>query len=138
MDDEARCLTSAESADPVPEYGRFCGVGRPLEADWEWATGPDGGPMDAFDALCMHVDYGSLWYPEVEGEVSEACILRYGLTFARLTRDGVVLPPESADYIETMGRMGNLSAAMANDAGYVAACDDDQLDEFVEATRAKE
>ena len=61
IEDGPRCAAALEPGDPVPHYGRFCGSGRPLESDWSWAVGPDGGPMDAFDALCMHEDHAATW-----------------------------------------------------------------------------
>ena len=135
VEDGARCKASSELALPVPYYGRFCGADRPLASDWDWALGPDGGPMDAFDALCMHLDQTASWYPEVED--SPACIVRYGLTYARLTRDGALIEPGTATYEEIMAKMGNLAEAMASDDGYTANCSSEDLDAFIETTRAK-
>jgi hypothetical protein len=137
VQDGARCEPVAEPSSPVPAYGRFCGADRPADPDWNWALGPDGGPMDSFDALCMHQDHGASWYPEAEGGLLDACIVRYGLTFSRLTRDGTVISLGTAAYDDIMSKMGNLRDAAADDEWYSANCTSDQLEEFIEATRAK-
>jgi len=135
--DGSRCEPVSELGSPVPDYGRFCGGGRPLGPDWNWAHGPDGGPMDAFDALCMHHEHAASWYPEAEDGLFDACIVRYGLTYARLTRDGTVITPGTATYDEIMNKMGNLWDATANDQWYAANCASEELEEFIDATRAK-
>jgi hypothetical protein len=67
----------------------------------------------------------------------DACIVRYGLTYARLTRDGAVITPGTAAYDEIMNKMGNLWDATANDGWYAANCTSEELEEFIDATRAK-
>ncbi len=136
-DDGARCESVSDLSSPVPHYGRFCGVDRPLAPDWNWALGPSGGPMDAFDALCMHQDNAPSWYPAAEVGSSDACIVRYGLTYARLTRDGTVIGPGSVAYDEMMNQMPHLRDAIANDDWYTAGSTPEQLDDFIVATRAK-
>lgn len=133
LDDGARCKPVAEAASPLPAYGRFCGPGRPLEADWAWATGPDVGPIDAFDALCMHADYADAWYPSADPSTVEACIIRYGLTFGRTTRDGVALDPGTGAHAEVMAKLGNLGDVIANTEPYTTACDQDAFDAFIDA-----
>ena len=137
IQDGARCEPVSEPSSQVPDYGRFCGADRPAGPDWNWAHGPDGGPMDSFDALCMHQAHAASWYPETEDGLLDACIVRYGLTFSRLTRDGTVISPGTAAYDEIMNEMKNLRDATADDEWYNANCSSDQLEEFIAATRAK-
>lgn len=134
--DGARCEPTSEDSLPVPYYGRFCGAAQPLDQDWNWAHGPEGGPMDAFDALCMHHDHAESWYPDAEHSSLDACIVRYGQTYARVTRDGVLIAPGTAAYDEIMNKMSNLRDAITNDDWYTDGCTPDQLDEFIEVTRA--
>jgi hypothetical protein len=136
-EDGSRCESVLALSSPAPHYGRFCGAGRPLGPDWNWALGPSGGPMDVFDALCMHHDFASIWYPELAGSSSDACIVRYGVKYARLTRDGTVIEPGSAAYDEVMNEMPNLRDAIANDDWYTADCTLEDLEGFIEATSAK-
>lgn len=137
VDDGSRCKPVSESAMPAPYYGRFCGDDRPLELDWDWANGPDGGPIDAVDALCLHQDHAESWYPEATDNSLDACIMRYGLMYGRLTRDGTVILPGTATYADTMNEMGNLWGAIENDYWYTEGCTAEQLDDFVQVTRAK-
>ena len=92
--------------------------------------------MDAFDALCMHHDHAASWYPEGEDGLFDACIVRYGLTYARLTRDGTVVAPGTEAYDEIMDKMWNLRDAITNYDLQTAGCTSAQLDEFIEATGA--
>lgn len=135
--DDPRCEPVPELSSQMPYYGRFCGADRPADSDWNWALGPDGGPIDAFDALCMHHEHAATWYPEAQEGGSDACIVRYGLSHARVTRDGVVIPRGTEAYDEIMNKMRNLWDAIENDDWYTAGCSSDQLDDFIEASRAK-
>ncbi len=134
--DGPRCEPISDPGPPVPTYGRFCGAGRPLDPDWSWAHGPDGGPIDAFDALCMHHTHATSWYPEGGDGSYGACIMRYGLANARLTRDGTVIGPGTSAYDQIMDEMANLRDAIASYDSYTAGCTLGQLDAFIEATRA--
>lgn len=135
VEDGDRCAPAPEPASPFPVYGRFCGADRPLETDWDWAIGPHAGPIDAFDALCMHADRASIWYPNADPSHVEACIIRYGLTFARLTRDGDALEPGTSDYSDIIDRLGNLGDAIRDEEPYASACEDDAFEAFIDATR---
>lgn len=56
----------------------------------------------------------------------------------RSTRSAcTVIAKGTQAYDEIMNKMWNLWDATENDDGYTAGCDSDQLDEFIEATRAK-
>jgi len=134
--DGPRCEPISGAGPAVPSYGRFCGAGRPLDPDWDWAHGPDGGPIDALDALCMHHTHATSWYPEVEEGSLDACIMRYGLAYARLTRDGTVIGAGNAAYEEIMDEMSNLRDAITSYGAYTAGCTPGQLDQFIDATRA--
>ncbi|MEM8609549.1 MAG: hypothetical protein AAGF92_20775 [Myxococcota bacterium] len=132
VSDGARCVATPDDADPA--YGRFCGAGRPLDEDRNWALSV--GPIDVFDALCMHADQAASWYADAQGVAPEGCIFRYGLTSARLTNDGEIIPLESPQYAETMGKMTNLSNAIGDPMRFEDACDDDQFAAFIEAMQA--
>jgi hypothetical protein len=134
--DGPRCEPVSGTGPVVPSYGRFCGAGRPLDPDWEWAHGPNGGPVDAFDALCMHHANATSWYPEVEEGLLDACIMRYGLAYARLTRDGTVIEAGNVAYEQIMDEMSNLRDAITSYEAYTAGCTPAELDQFIDATRA--
>lgn len=80
--------TSPWQTGVVPIYGRNCGWGIPTDEDAERARQLGLGPIDPMDALCVHHDNPG-WYPEAIGV--DACIVRYGLHYSRLTRDGSLL-----------------------------------------------
>ncbi|MEM7135727.1 MAG: Ig-like domain-containing protein [Myxococcota bacterium] len=134
VDDGSRCSPAPEALASTTLYGRFCGDTRPRASDWVWANGPDVGPIDSLDALCMHEDNAEAWYPAVDEEL-RACIVEYGVAFARLTRDGEAIARDTVAYAEIMGQMPNLRDALSGRAS--EDCTAGQLDAFVEVTRAK-
>ena len=92
--------------------------------------------MDAFDALCMHQQHASSWYPEGQSDPYDPCVIRYGLTYARVTQNGDMIEPGSQMYDEIMAKMSNLRDAIEGYAAYSMSCPPEQFEEFMEATRA--
>lgn len=116
-----------------PLYGRWCGDGRPTDAQVDSVRKV--GPLDALDQICRHHD-NAFWYSNDAG-LFDACIVMYGLRFARLTRDGVLIPRGTAEYDETFGgNMARLHAATEAYWEFTSVCTEEQLNQFIAATAA--
>ncbi|MDH5648977.1 MAG: hypothetical protein OEY67_04910 [Gammaproteobacteria bacterium] len=145
------CYAVSEFAVPVAYYGRFCGMGVPVDL----AVATRVGPLDSFDALCQHHDKQHGWYPNTwssgcpEGAslwdlttnpdcqdtlADGACIVRYGINHAKLTSYGRVITKDSANWDVIWGRMWNMYDAITNYDWYTSVCTDDRLAEFTRET----
>jgi len=128
---------------PVSNYGFYCGQGRPTEFLYAAVNQP---PIDSLDENCKHHDLIESWYSEsqdgFDGDVFGACIVRYGIVYGRLTRDGVLLTHGG----DTEGgweagwsgsNMGNLKDALDNYFTHTNLCNSENLDLFAEVTAAQ-
>ena len=117
---------------PVPFYGRNCGHGRP--EDGKSATSVDG-----MDYLCYHHDRQTSWYGNATGTIGNdfagACIVRYGLLNARLTRDGNVLTPGSSAYKQAWGLFPRTAEAVRRYLNWTLSCTTGHMNSFVQDTR---
>lgn len=132
------CYPIAEDDFPVSLYGRFCGDGVPSTSEWPWAE--RSGPMDSLDALCLHHDMSydnGDWYPEAEDQFRQACVVRYGIENAKLTRDGQVLAEGTSEWNAVWNRMPRLKNAVDRYVGHVSICIPANLQGFTEATAAR-
>jgi hypothetical protein len=133
---------------PVPFYGVWCGAGRPNDlsqaARERGDRGGFGGPIDSFDALCMHHDPWESWYPELAGwdtDLTQSCIVRYGLRNGRLTHNGTLLANGWSDSTtwnaawENAG-MANMRYAIEVYFNRTFTCSDSDLAEFDRLTDA--
>ena len=115
------CYPAIESGLPVPVYGRYCGAGRPADADWAGRAGS----TDGLDELCNHHDHVQTWYPESIG--LGACVLRYGIYYGRLTKDGALLadgssPSATWDAAWAQAHMDHLKEALDVYWGFTSGC----------------
>jgi hypothetical protein len=132
---------AAPSAYGPPYYGRFCGAHRPSKKQWDAATRI--GAIDGMDALCHHHDDADIWYPEAHG--SQACVVRYGLYFSRLTDNGVLLADGTVSGSAAWDRafdhtMGYLVEAVNDYTVWVTddkVCSDNALKDFIKNTAAQ-
>ena len=84
----------------------------------------------------MHHTHATSWYPEGGDGSYGACIMRYGLAYASLTREGTLIAPDTSVYDQIMAEIPNLRDAITSYNSYIAGCTPGQLDAFIEATRA--
>lgn len=117
---------------PVPFYGRNCGHGRP-------AAGKSALSVDGMDQLCYHHDRQTSWYGHASGSIANdfggACIVRYGLLNARLTRDGTVLTQGSAAYRQAWGLFPKTAEAVRRYLNWTLSCNTGYMNSFVQDTR---
>ena len=118
-----------------PLYGRWCGDGRPTDGHANAVR--DAGPLDAFDKICHHHDNAGSWYPSDDSDVFNACIVRYGLQFARLTNNGSLIPRGAAEYEATFGTtMPRLHAVTEAYWDFTSGCTETDMDQFITTTAA--
>ncbi len=117
---------------PVPFYGRNCGHGRP-------AVGKSAESVDGMDYLCYHHDRQTGWYGHATGSIANdfggACIVRYGLLNARLTRDGTVLAQGSSAYKQAWGLFPKTAEAVRRYLNWTLSCNTGYMNSFVQDTR---
>jgi hypothetical protein len=128
------CYSPKQAAVPVPYYGRFCGGGIPTPANESYAR--NNGPLDGLDQLCRHHDSASLWYSSSTGAF-DACVVKYGLVHARLTRGGSLLDEGSADWTSAWATMPDLRDATTAYGYWTDPCTSGSLSDFAAATAAR-
>ncbi len=135
------CTTPIQYWLPAPWYGRFCGRDNPAE-DVFWVA-MNAGPIDSLDYICQHHDRATPWYPGETVTHSQACIVRYGLDNARLTRDGRQLTAGTGEWSAVWSRMADLRDAVAlykdtvTNKGVGFVCGPKDLVNFTRNTAAK-
>lgn len=136
------CVSPWQVALPAPYYGRFCGAGRPSDAQWSAAVAL--GPLDAMDALCYHHDnaFGAGWYvnevDSVGNGATGSCVVRYGIANSKLTMNGVLLTSgtdSQADWDAGWGNyMPRLKSVLDAYWSWTSDCTDQMLADFTAVT----
>jgi hypothetical protein len=117
---------------PVTCYGRFCGGGVPNDDDWDWANNV--GTIDSFDQICRHHDYAGIYYKGVSDGGFDACIVRYGIDYGRLTYNGEHIVDGDPRWNGIWATMWNMSDAINNYKGWTSGCYDSYLSKFIDDT----
>ncbi len=91
------------------------------------------------DQICYHHDRQGTWYETSTGSLSNdfggACIVRYGLLNARLTRNGQVLTPGSQAYRAAWGLFPETAEAVRQYLNWTLSCTSGYMNDFVQDTR---
>ena len=115
---------------PVPVYGRNCGDEYPIS---------DRNAIDGVDALCFHHDHAGSWYSTSTGSVTNdlfgACIVRFGLIHARMTRDGQLLTPGTPEYNAARGLFPGTADAFNRYMSWTSSCTSGYMNQFTADTR---
>lgn len=134
------CYPGVESSFLEPVYGRYCGPDRPADSTWANSQGS----IDGMDELCNHRYRFKAWYPEVDDELSlmGPCVLRYGIYYGRLTKDGALLADGSSssatwDAAWAQAHMAHLKEALDVHWAYTAFGCGTQLTDFTTKTASK-
>jgi hypothetical protein len=143
MSGDPDCYHVTGFALPAPYYGVYCGLGRPTGDDF-WNTVGTVAPIDGLDQMCLHHDLKGPWYSghdDTEGEWDATCIVRYGLEYGRLTRNGAVIAHGDSSWDEwdsawASAGMRNLWDGLNNYWTATDVCTDSMLAEFDAATDA--
>lgn len=144
MSGDPDCYPVTGFALPAPYYGIFCGLGRPTGSDF-WGTVGGKAPIDGLDQMCVHHDMKAYWYAghhDTEGEWDATCIVRYGLEYGRLTRNGAVIAHGDSSWDEwdaawEGASMRNLWDGLNNYWTATNVCSDSMLTQFDAATDAQ-
>jgi hypothetical protein len=144
MSGDPDCYHVTGFALPAPYYGVFCGLGRPTGDDF-WGTVGGKAPIDGLDQMCLHHDLKAYWYVghhDTEGEWDATCIVRYGLEYGRLTRNGSLIAHGDSSWAEWNSAwegasMRNLWDGLNNYWTATDVCSDSMLAQFDAATDAQ-
>jgi hypothetical protein len=144
MTGDPNCYHVTGFALPAPYYGIFCGLNRPTGDDF-WGTVGGKAPIDGLDQMCLHHDLKGYWYAgheDTEGEWDATCIVRFGLEYGRLTRDGSLIAHGDSSWDEwdtawAGAGMRNLWDGLNNYWTATDVCTDSMLANFDAATGAK-
>lgn len=116
----------------TPVYGRWCGKNVPQDNTYadNW------GPIDPFDELCVHHDKSPALYPDDTDGAFNACVVRYGIEYARLSRNGFAIADSTATWDQIWTTMPNLLDVVENYNWYTSGCEIGKLKQFEKDTAA--
>ncbi len=115
---------------PVPYYGFNCGAGR--------GTSNPNKIVDGMDYACWHHDgqKTEYWYNHISlvGDLPGACIVKYALDNARMTRNGVELHPGTEAYKVAWGNFPTTASAIYLYSAITSTCGANTMENFITET----